>query len=142
MRGTMGADVSTRSTEAGTHLQLLRSLARELERAMQAIAHNDLDQLEDSILQQQDLSARLSALADVLRAPLPATAAATIDENLQRQIQAANGELQKLNLRYSILLQHSSHSVALMASLFRSIQGQFQENSGARLKHETWSCEV
>jgi hypothetical protein len=65
-----------------------------------------------------------------------------LDNDMTNQIQAASGVLQKLNLRYAALLQHSSRSVALMASLFSSFKGQFQEASGPRLKHQTWSCQV
>ncbi len=140
-----GADVSTRNAQAGEHLQLLRSLAQELERAMEAIAGNHIDELEESVANQQAMSRRLSELADDLSAP-PATDPAAgphgIDKSFQRQIQAANADLQKLNLRYSILLKHSSRSVALMASLFNSFRGQVQEDSGARLKQQTWSCQM
>jgi len=140
-----GADVSTRNGTAGEHLQLLRTLARELERAMAAIAGNNIDELEDSVASQQAMSLRLSELADELSAPLSLSRAAgadSIDQDLNGQIRAANAQLQKLNLRYSILLKHSSRSVALMASLFNSFRGQFQEDSGARLKHQTWSCQM
>jgi hypothetical protein len=140
------AVASTRNTEAGEHLQLLRSLAGELERAMAAIAGNNLDELEDSVANQQTLSLRLSELADRLNAPPPPSrgpvAAYSIDETFRTQLRAANAELQNLNRRYASLLKHSSRSVAMMASLFRSFRGQFQEASGARLKHQTWSCQV
>jgi hypothetical protein len=140
----IGADAATRNGMAGEHLRLLRSLARELERAMAAIAGNNLEELENSIATQQELSLRLGELAEHLRAPQPAAPAAadSIDEDFRNQIRAANHELQKLNLRYALLLQHSSRSVAMMASLFNSFRGQFQEASGARLNHRTWSCQV
>jgi hypothetical protein len=63
-------------------------------------------------------------------------------DDLWFQIFAANDTLQALNQRYSILLRLSSHSVALMASLFSSFKGQFQEASGPGLKHQTWSCRM
>jgi hypothetical protein len=59
-----------------------------------------------------------------------------------QQIRTADGTLQQLNRRYAALLQHSSRSVALMTSLFSSFHGQFQEASGPRLKHQTWSCQM
>jgi hypothetical protein len=139
------ADGRTRSAKAGEHLQLLRLLAGELESAMQAMAHNDLEKLEESVASQQELSGQLGQAADELGASAQAHrpfSSDSIDPDLMLEIRAAAGELQKLNLRYSILLKHSSHSVALMASLFRSFQGQFQEGSGARLKHQTWSCQM
>ncbi|MGB6743897.1 MAG: hypothetical protein WBE38_09570 [Terracidiphilus sp.] len=141
----IAADERTRSVKAEEHLQLLRSLASELERAMAAMSRDDLQELEDSVANQQELSLQLSRLADELSAsaqacyPLPPLSA---NSDLIGEIRTATGELQRLNFRYSILLQHSSRSVALMASLFTSFQGQFQEASGPRLKHQTWSCRM
>jgi hypothetical protein len=141
----IAVDVRTRSVKAGEHLQLLRSLASELERAMDAMSRNDLQELEDSVANQQELSQQLGRLADELGSsvqtvcPIPPQSA---DTDLMGEIRTATGELQRLNFRYSVLLQHSSRSVALMASLFTSFQGQLQEASGPRLKHQTWSCRV
>jgi hypothetical protein len=139
------AGVQDRDLKAAEYLQSLRSMTEELERAMQAIAHNALPDFEESIDSQQVLSARLATLADDLCVPLeaqPAIARATIDEDMMRQIRTADETLQSLNQRYAALLQHSSRSVALMTSLFSSFQGQFQEASGPRLKHQTWSCQM
>lgn len=124
---------------------MLRSLAAELEKAMQAIAANNLQELEESVASQQDLSARLSQLAVAMSSPPPAQslpAADCIAPDLMREIRGAAAELQRLNLRYSYLLQHSSRSVELMAALFNSFKGQFKEASGARLKLQTWSCQM
>jgi hypothetical protein len=139
------AGVQDRDLKAVEYLQLLRSMTGELERAMQAIARNALPELEESIDSQQVLSARLAKLADDLCVPLqtkPVIARTKIDEDMMRQIRSADETLQRLNQRYAALLQHSSRSVALMTSLFSSFQGQFQEASGPRLKHQTWSCQV
>lgn len=141
----MTTGAQDRNSKATEHLQLLRSLAKELERAMQAIAQNALSEFEDSIARQQVLSARLGELADDLCAPLEATSASSqslVNDELWFQIFAANDTLQALNQRYSILLRLSSHSVALMASLFSSFKGQFQEASGSGLKYQTWSCQM
>ena len=140
-----GDGPNSRSLKAGEHLQLLRSLAAELERAMQAISSNNLANLEESIANQQDLSARLGQLATELSSTpriADVSAADSLSPELMREIRAANAELQHLNLRYSCLLQHSSRSVALMASLFSSFKGQLKEASGARSKLQTWSCQV
>lgn len=140
-----GDGPNSRSLKAGDHLQLLRSLAGELERAMHAISSNNLQDLEESVAVQQDLSARLAQLAtEVSSDPRMAevSAAAPIAPAMMLEIRAANAELQQLNLRYSYLLQHSSRSVALMASLFSSFQGQLKEASGARSKLQTWSCQA
>jgi flagellar biosynthesis/type III secretory pathway chaperone len=136
----MAPDAPIRQGRAGEHLELLRALARELERAMQAIAGNDLATLEDCIANQQDLSVRLTELAQDRREE-QAPSAATADGDLHGEIQAAAGALQKLNLRYSILIEHSSRSAAQMAALFNSFRGQFQE-AGAREKLQTLSCQV
>jgi hypothetical protein len=144
------ADVQDRTGKAAEHLQSLRSLATELERAMRAISSNDLSNLEDSVANQQVLSTRLEELTSDLCIPLEAhhqTSQARLDDDLMSQIRAASETLQKLNRRYAALLKQSSRSVALMASLFTSFQGQlfqgqFQEASGPRLKHQTWSCRM
>ena len=140
------ASVQDRNQQAVEYLYVLRSLATELERAMQAIAQNRLSDLEDSVANQQMLSSRLGELVRELCVPLEADTAIfktnTDDDDQMRQILTASAALQKLNQRYAALLKHSSRSVALMASLFGSFKGQFQEASGSRLKHQTWSCQM
>lgn len=141
----IAAELTTRRARAGEHLQLLRVLAYELDRAMQAIAGNKIEELEDSILNQQTLGLELSALADEIGASAQAyrpLQSDSIDPDLTNEIRAAEEQLRRLNYRYSILLKHSSRSVELMASLFRSFQGQYQEASGSRLQHRTWSCQM
>jgi len=112
---------------------------------MKAIAQNALPDLEESVASQQVMSARLLVLADELSVPLKSESAASpikIDHDMMLQVRDAGDALQTLNRRYAALLQHSSRSVALMASLFSSFQGQFKEASGPRLKHRTWSCQM
>jgi hypothetical protein len=141
----IAAGVQDREGVAAEYLQSLHWLTAELEKAMQAIAENALSDLEESIANQQVLSARLSKLANQMCIPLETKASiapAGLDEKLKQQIYSANESLQKLNHRYAALLQHSSRSVALMTSLFNSFKGQFQEASGPRLKHQTWSCQM
>jgi hypothetical protein len=137
--------VQDRNGKATEYLQLLRSLSFEMEKAMQAIAGNALPDLEESVASQQILSARLLVLADEISPSLKtnsATSATGIDEDMLQQVQTAGAALQKLNRRYAALLQHSSRSIALMASLFSSYKGQLKEASGPRLKHQTWSCQM
>ena len=143
------AQVQERNRKAVEYLQLLRSLASEMERAMQAISCNALSDLEESVAGQQITSARLMALADEMSIPLeahpsapPASSPAGIDAEMLYQIVIAGDTLQKLNRRYAALLQHSSRSVALMISLFSSFKGQFKEASGPGLKYQTWSCQM
>lgn len=112
---------------------------------MRAIASNNLNELEESVANQQSLSLQLGDLADHLRDSALAQRAASagaVEPDLVLGIRAAADELNRLNLRYSILLKYSSRSVAMMAGLFNSFKGQFQEASGPRLKHQTWSCRM
>jgi hypothetical protein len=138
-------DVQDRDRKLAEYLQLLRLMAFELDRAMQAIVQNSLTALEDSVANQQVFSERLGELADDLCSPVkerPLSVTKHADGGLMDQIGAASDALQNLNRRYSALLKHSSHSVALMVSLISSFQGQMQEDSGPRLKQHTWSCQI
>ena len=137
--------VQDRNGKAAEYLQLLQSLASEMQKAMQAIAHNALPDLEESVASQQIMSARLLVLADEISPSLksnPAVSPAGLDAKMMQQVRVAGDALQNLNRRYAELLLHSSRSVALMASLFNSYKGQFKEASGPRLKHQTWSCQM
>jgi hypothetical protein len=137
--------VQDRNGKLVEYLELLRSLAQEVDRAMQAIAQNALAPLEDSVANQQVLATRLHELANDLGQPAQrrsSTSLSSGDEGLMSQIRSAGETLQTLNQRYSALLKLSSHSVGLMVSLFSSFRGQIQEGSGPRLKHQTWSCQV
>ena len=140
----MATGIQERNGKVEEHLQLLRSLAQELERAMQAIARNSLPDLEDSIANQQTLTARMVDLREDVTGSFKKSAASPveIDGDLMQQVRDASSKLQLLNRRYSILLHHSSRSVEMMVSLFSSFRGQIQEGSGPRLKHQTWSCQV
>jgi hypothetical protein len=141
----IAVSVQERSRQAVEYLYVLRSLAAELERAMRAIAHNSLLELEESVANQQTLSTRLGELVDELCVPLEAVQQdykVPADSDRVSEIRVASEALQNLNRRYAALLKHSSHSVALMASLFNSCKGQFQEASGPRLKQQTWSCQM
>ena len=134
-----------RNSNLEEYLQLLRLMAFELDRAMKAIVQNSLTALEDSVANQQAFSVRLGELADDLATPArehPLPSSSLTDGGLMNQIRSASDTLQNLNRRYSSLLKHSSHSVALMVSLFSSFQGQMQEDSGPRLKQTTWSCQM
>jgi hypothetical protein len=126
------AETRIRIIPAGEHLELLRALAIELDRAMEAIAQNNLRELEDSIARQQSLCILLSNSSQRIEEDSrpPAGDAQPMEPEIKRQIGAATGELKKLNQRYSILLKHSSRSAAMMALLFSSYRGQIKEASG------------
>jgi hypothetical protein len=136
--------VEDRNGKLGEYLEHLRSMALELERSMQAIAENSLTPLEDSVANQQAIAARLSELARDLSVPAPHGSnsdADSGDDSLMLNIRGAAEKLHNLNQSYAALLRHSSHSVGLMVSLFRSFRGQMQEDTGAGLKQQTWSCQ-
>jgi len=138
-------DAQNRNRKAAEYLQVLGALGGELEKAMHAIAHNALPDLEESVTNQQVLSGRLTSLVNQICIPLETAAPISqrcLDEDMIRQIRSASYSLQQLNRRYAALLQHSSRSVAQMAALFNSVRGQIQEASGARLKVQTWSCQM
>jgi len=137
--------VHDRNSKLGEYLQLLRLMAFELDRAMQAIVQNSLTSLEDSIANQEAFSARLGELAQELnRLPKERLLLSSTlkDTEFANEIGTASEALQDLNRRYSALIKHSSHSVSLMVSLFSSFQGRIQEGSGPRLKQHTWSCQI
>jgi flagellar biosynthesis/type III secretory pathway chaperone len=142
MSETVGQD---REAQLGEYLHLLRQLSRELERGMTAITQNSLTELEDSVTSQQALSVRLEELSQDACMRLkehPLVAPPLSESGLKDQIRAASAELQQLNHRYSALLHHASHSVALMVSLFSSFQGKIQEGSGSGSGYRTWSCRI
>jgi hypothetical protein len=134
-----------RNRQATEYLQILRSLKSELEVALQAISHNALAYFEESVADQEVLSTRLTMLGAELSfssKASPTSSQTGIHSDLRCQIAAAAEELQKLNRSYAALLQHSSHSVALMISLVCSFKGHFQGASASRSKYQTWSCQM
>ena len=144
-----GAIVPDPNRRAAEYLHLLQSLAEELEVAMGAISRNALLDLEESLVDQEALGARLRMLAGEVslfrqRNPetAPAMSPAGIDSDLASRMIRASTTLQQLNREYAALLQYSSRSAAMMVSLLSSCKGQFQEASGSRLKVQTWSCQM
>lgn len=144
-----GAVVPDPNRRAAEYLQLLQSLAEELEVAMGAISRDALLDLEESLVDQEALGARLRMLAgeaSLFRQRNPAAASARspagIDSELANRMIRASNTLQQLNREYAALLQYSSRSAAMMVSLLSSCKGQFQEASGSRLKVQTWSCQM
>jgi hypothetical protein len=138
-----------RQEQANDFVDTARALSRELERAMLAICGNELAELEESIAEQEILTARLKGIQRRLRArddihpaPRAALARTGFDKEMADEVEAAHTELQELNRVYEAVLQHSSHSTCLMVSLLDSFKGHFQEAPGPRLKHQTWSCQM
>ncbi len=124
------------SLESVDYPQLVDALSRELERAMQAIIHNSLTGLEDSVANQEALSIQVArSVGDLSRS-------AKGDEETSRQMRIAAVELERQSNCYAALIRHSSNASALMLSLFRSFRGESQEASDSRLRFHAWSCEM
>jgi hypothetical protein len=139
------AHFQDQSLPAAEYLQLIRSLTREVEAAIYAISRNALLDLEESIADQQALSAHLHKMRGEL--PFSYNGNATLfrvcaDRELEIQIVSATKALQKQTREYAALLAHSSRSAALMVSLLRSFKNQFQEASGRGSQYQTWSCQM
>jgi hypothetical protein len=131
--------------EAQEYLETLESLARELDRAMQAIAARELPLLEDSVSRQRATCARLAELpkrSTARRLKSPETTSAPPDAELNSRIQTAAESLLVLNKSYSALLKHSGETVRLFAGLFRGYAGHTHPGAGAAPKLHTWSCEL
>jgi hypothetical protein len=141
----MAAGIQNLNRQAVDYLEALRSLADEIEKAMQAVARNSLADFEESLAAQQLLSTDLLVLRGELAATLEAHSASSvmaIEAELLSQIFVASEILQGVNRCYAALIQHSSRSAAQMALLFSSFQGKLQEASGPGLKQQTWSCQM
>jgi hypothetical protein len=141
----MAVAVHKRDDLGAVYLQQMQALASEITSAMEAIAGNALPRLEESVARQEMICASLKQMAGAVQQSLQTPQRALpeqMDEAVAAKIRAANGALQTLNLQYAALLKHSGRSIALLSSLCRTHTGQSQEARGARLKHQTWSCEA
>lgn len=137
--------LETRDQLAATYLDHLQMLAFEITVAMEAIAANALSRFQDSVARQEMLCASLvtmsSAMGVEFRSP-EQPQPLCLDASVEVKIRETASSIRTLNLQYAALLKHSSRSIALLASLYRSHTGQFREARGLRLKHQTWSCEM
>jgi hypothetical protein len=130
--------------DAEEYLATLQTLAHELDRAMSAIAAQELPIFEDSVTRQLATCVRL--------AEIPARATARrrnqsdsilpVDAELAARISAATGTLVTLNKRYAALLKHSGETMRLFAGLFRSYSDHPEQGSGTHSNLRTWSCEL
>lgn len=133
----------TRAELASAYQQQLQALGYEIRVAMQAIASNSLDKLEDSVATQQVLTGELTKLAarlsEQLSSPEHALQAFPFGP-VEEKVQSTGRAIHELNAQYSSLLRHSGRSIALLSSLCRSHAGHFPESRGTSLKRQTWSC--
>lgn len=129
--------------EGSEYLDHMQALGAELENAMQIIPRNSLVELQESVGRLEILAGCLADMSKHLTLPggcdRPA-AVPIVSAEMAAQIRAANEHLRLLNKRYSALLRHSSHSVALMLSLFKSSRGDYRGTSGSTLNRQAWSC--
>lgn len=141
----MKTDSKGRTTQDREHLDLLRSLAGEIDKAVVAISRNRLAEFEESICQQESLAWQLSLILKSRAAGFDSASIACRpvgSEVLRREFDQARQSLQQSCQIYAAVLRHASHSCQLTLSLFDSRRGNFQEASGARRRHQTWSGQM
>jgi len=132
-----------RDQQAVEQLEIVRALGEELERAMLAITCNAISDLEESLEAQNVLASRLrDARSQGRDRSGDDSIKLSANHPLAKDIADAQAELLGINRVYDAVLRRSSHSASLMASLLSSCNGIFQEASGPRLKHQTWSCRM
>jgi hypothetical protein len=138
-------ELQTRDQLAATYLLQLQALACEISVAIDSIAANALTRFQESVAKQEMLCDSLVTMARPgsggIRSSQPSLLLPT-DASVDLKIRETSAAIRELNLQYAALLKHSGKSIALLASLFRTHTGQFQEARGPRLKHQTWSCDV
>lgn len=138
-------NVTDQDSHSRGYLETAHSLTRELELAMLAISRNALAELQESIGRQEKLTAKLQGYQRQLRTTRESpsvTSTPELDHKLAAEMVLAHAELQVVNRVYEAVLRHSNRSTSLMASLLNSFQGHMKEASGARLKYQTWSCQM
>jgi hypothetical protein len=139
------AVLRTRDQIAADCLQQMQELAGEISASMDAIASNAMPRFRESVARQEMLCSSVAAMANSVGGgfrPSGQPVLAGIDSAIESRIRAASNAICELNLQYAALLRHSGKSIAVLARLYRSQTGQFQEAHGSRLKHQTWSCEM
>lgn len=135
----------TRDQLAALYLQQLQALECEISIAMDAIAHNALSTLQESVAKQELICASLATTTTTVCEGIRSSDQVSfpgIDATVERRILSTRSAILDLNLQYAALLKHSGRTIALLSSLCRSHAGQFQEAQGPRLKYQTWSCEM
>ncbi len=143
-----------RDSAAGAYLQVLESMAQEVETAIEAISGNRLLDLEESVRKQEILCGTMAAAAGRLRHQnhiqvskehqrlhsdledvrlsdfrRKGSSSANSSEPSLKRMQSAEERLRSLNQQYLALLHHSGRSIELLSSLCRSYQGRFHAQS-------------
>ncbi len=118
------------------------AFAEELQRAMQCIAHNALQELEASVHRQREL---LIPLAESLQQAgwlTLATEPPLKQSSQARRAQSAAARLSRLNAQYSALLQHVRKSLALLQTLHATDHTSIPGQVTSEAKQMTWSCQA
>ncbi len=122
-------------------LRQMDALARELRKAMGAIAANSLPSFEASLPAQREgvakVSAALAQVEDAASKPANVAGPAELDGRLR----VAARELLKLNEQYSALLEHAGRSMRMLSALYGRAPAA---SNGLRLaaggeQSQTWS---
>ncbi len=130
--------------EARLYLGTLRTLAQELDRAMESIVFQALPDLCDSINAQAATCTQLSsspARPRFQRGKL-SSFSAPLDAELSGLIEDAVDHLISLNRRYSALVRQSSATVQMLAGCFQPYNGLVGAGSRVQTKLHTWSCDL
>ena len=131
---------SAADQNAMVYLEVLYGLATEISLATEAIAGNRPAQFLESAHRQESLLPELEALCRALRnaqaelVPVHAPFKAM-------EIRRAEQSLWQLARKYSVLLQRSAQSVALLARLHNSYAEQYPKAGQPTRARMTWSCE-
>lgn len=140
-------------TSAAHFLACVEALTAEIRIALAAIAANDLLTLTDSICRQEDVCAQLERMprpsAAVLRSGNVGRIWAEQWGALESRIETAVETLRQISTEYSLVLEASSRSIGLLASLCRGYSGEVRPIDSVRSKtpqggsgRRTWSCEA
>ena len=130
------------------YLQCLDALRLEIANAIEAIAANALDRLQDSIAKQETLCFRLQILAAADAADRrEALGRATYSQAakpalLRRESQESYRMLCVISLEYAAVLRHSGKTITLLDSLCRGYRGAFPSVSGGESDRPMWFCEA
>ena len=129
------------------YLQCLDALRLEIANAIEAIAANALDRLQDSIAKQETLCFRLQILANAdaahhREALDRAVCSQAAPAPLYRESQESYRILCAISLEYAAILRHSGKTITLLDSLCRGYRGAFSSVSGAEGDRPMWFCEA
>jgi hypothetical protein len=140
----MPKSAPTREQADLQHLARVRALAKEVEAAISAIEHNDLQQLQVAVANQERICGQLATLKWTPFPPVRKRAgeAKAAGSETGEQIQEAYLALARLNRVYAGVVKRSKRSVELLSALY----GNRGDGYGPQLpqsgEFQTLSCEA